>query len=59
MKNGLADRVQQAIPVDWLNDWERDELLDHLARYEPLLEKIVIEQLAQPRAAARLGQRHP
>ncbi|MEK6202291.1 MAG: VWA domain-containing protein [Desulfobulbaceae bacterium] len=46
MKNGLAERLQQAIPVDWLNDWERDEIFDHLTPYEPLVEKTVIEQLA-------------
>jgi len=46
MESGLAERVQKAIPVDWLNDWERDELFDHLAHYEPLVEKAVIEQLA-------------
>jgi nitric oxide reductase NorD protein len=45
MINGLADRVQKVIPVEWLNDWERDELFEHLAHYEPLVEKAVIEQL--------------
>ncbi|MDO9041083.1 MAG: VWA domain-containing protein [Desulfocapsaceae bacterium] len=45
MASGLAARLQQVIPVDWLNDWERDEIFSHLARYEPLVEKAVIEQL--------------
>ncbi|MBW6520141.1 MAG: VWA domain-containing protein [Desulfoarculaceae bacterium] len=45
MKNGLTERLRQVIPVDRLNDWERDEIFDHLADYEPLVEKTVIEQL--------------
>lgn len=45
MKSGLTERLQKVIPVDWLNDWERDEIFDQLARYEPLVEKTVIEQL--------------
>lgn len=46
MKSGLSERLQQVIPVDWLNDWERDEIFEHLAGYEPLVEKAVIAQLA-------------
>ena len=45
MKSGLSERLQRVIPVDWLNDWERDEIFDHLAGYEPLVEKAVIAQL--------------
>jgi nitric oxide reductase NorD protein len=46
MTSGLVERLQKVIPFDRLNDWERDELFDHLAHYEPLVEKAVIEQLA-------------
>lgn len=45
MESGLTERLQKVIPVDWLNDWERDEVFDQLAPYEPLIEKTVIEQL--------------
>jgi len=45
MKSGLTEKLQKVIPVDWLNDWERDEIFDLLARIEPLVEKTVIEQL--------------
>ncbi|MCX5869108.1 MAG: VWA domain-containing protein [Deltaproteobacteria bacterium] len=45
MKNGLIERLQKVIPVEWLNDWERDEIFSHLTYHEPLVEKAVIEQL--------------
>ena len=45
MTSGLAARLQQVIPVAWLNDWERDEIFAHLGHHEHLVEKAVIEQL--------------
>ncbi len=45
MKKGLAARLQKVIPVDWLNDWESEEIVEQLAGYEPPVEQVVIEQL--------------
>lgn len=45
MKSELTEKLEKVIPLDWLNDWERDALFDHLTQCEPQYEKIVIDQL--------------
>ncbi|MCB2184153.1 MAG: VWA domain-containing protein [Desulfobulbaceae bacterium] len=45
MESGLQERLQEIIPPQELNVWERDELLEQLAEYEPALEKLVLAQI--------------
>jgi len=46
MEGVTAFNLQQIIPDNQLNDWEREALLEQLAAYDTQLERAVLEQIA-------------